>query len=938
MFKYWMTDHDKYRAGYKNRIDNIKYFEKNNIEIIKHWLYDHGNGENSGGVLVFGVYCTNWETNNVLPFNSEHSGEYLITQLGNFSGSHAMTIVGYNDSIKFDFNGDGQFTNPQGDMSNWEIGAFKVANSWGNTWKNGGFIWLPYRLFFSNNHFQSKPYTCIITEPIYKEEISVKASISYPKRSKLDCFTSSAKNANIAYNNIKQNYGIFKRQGGLYKMRGVYDGPIEVGFNFGERNKGLKIGKVFFGVQEYEDSNPTEGVIHNFSLVDYRWGETFELQCKSTEVPIKNNDKTILSIEYDLLPHENSIIDTMLFSSNMVSRFTTTIANGGIMVVDFSVNIDMYNSNIVVQEGSVLYIKDNAQITSKRGVCKIIINGGQLILGKNVKFNSEEGSKLYVITNTNHFIVSNNTNYSRTGFIGIKGDLTFNNSIFNDCDSLVLAKGNISIDSCTFNSTEVYIGHRPSGITNSISITNSIINNPDNNNGIEINHYPNYFINNNIIKSQEIGLQLSNCGYGISGNQVINKNDISNCNNAGLILYSSMGEITNNHIINNNIGIKLLNRSNFAIYGYQNASSLYETNVISNNAKNELYISQYSYPNYLRYNTIMDNINSGQPYYQLLYYNADTSIYSPNRDIRFNYWGPNFNASQDLYPSQIFNYYPTWIPTRGSFATNFDIVEQIYINGIQNFKSELFDEANTCFRSIIEEYPTTELASNSMKEIFKLEKYLSNDYQQLISFYASDNTIQNTPKLQKLASSLIAKCNTVLEQWQNAIDYYTQIIANHETYEDSVFAAIDLNEVYLLMEESVRKGSTNSSFFSELNSNKKIQHCSTKSYLLSTIPNNCKQNYQIDFSSFLSIDNTSQNFPNPFSETTWIQYSVKKRSSILITIQNTLGQTIKTINEGMKEKGVYKTIINFNSKPKGIYYYTITVNGIPLSSKKMLYL
>jgi len=51
------------------------------------------------------------------------------------SGDHALTIVGYNDDVRFDWNDDVEYTNDEDinddgkvNMWDWEIGAVKIAN------------------------------------------------------------------------------------------------------------------------------------------------------------------------------------------------------------------------------------------------------------------------------------------------------------------------------------------------------------------------------------------------------------------------------------------------------------------------------------------------------------------------------------------------------------------------------------------------------------------------------------------------------------------------------------------------------------------------------------------------------------------------------------------------------------------------------------------
>ena len=52
-------------------------------------------------------------------------------------GGHAMTIVGYDDNIWCDINNNQE-------VDEGELGAFKVANSWGEDWCNNGYVWVAY--------------------------------------------------------------------------------------------------------------------------------------------------------------------------------------------------------------------------------------------------------------------------------------------------------------------------------------------------------------------------------------------------------------------------------------------------------------------------------------------------------------------------------------------------------------------------------------------------------------------------------------------------------------------------------------------------------------------------------------------------------------------------------------------------------------------------
>ncbi len=65
------------------------------------------------------------------------NGEKCVYRVGYSYNGHAMTIVGYDDTLWCDINENGT-------PEDAEYGAFKVANSEGSEWENAGFIWVAY--------------------------------------------------------------------------------------------------------------------------------------------------------------------------------------------------------------------------------------------------------------------------------------------------------------------------------------------------------------------------------------------------------------------------------------------------------------------------------------------------------------------------------------------------------------------------------------------------------------------------------------------------------------------------------------------------------------------------------------------------------------------------------------------------------------------------
>ncbi len=114
---------------------NAPYITSNtdsDLDLIKNYL-------NRGKIITFDCYGCNWYYNTLS--NGEKGILYCTKKLNDAGATlgHALTMVGYNDNVYFDLNGNGTIEDN-------ERGAFKIANSWGTNTANhnDGFVWVMY--------------------------------------------------------------------------------------------------------------------------------------------------------------------------------------------------------------------------------------------------------------------------------------------------------------------------------------------------------------------------------------------------------------------------------------------------------------------------------------------------------------------------------------------------------------------------------------------------------------------------------------------------------------------------------------------------------------------------------------------------------------------------------------------------------------------------
>lgn len=337
----WETGYDKYESSLNNRViewhKNINASTPQGLETLKHWINDHGEGAETGGLANFSCYMfgTNYE---ILPPESAEPGKIIVRNWGNNDGLHAMTIVGYNDNIKFDFNGDGQFTNPVGNMAEWEIGALKVANSHGTSYPGGpysdGFVYMPYRLLAQGpgSIFNNGYVHVLKVKEEHTPKVTIRVKASHPVRDKLNLRAGVAESPGANVPDRMQTYWAYSYQrGGALPMQGNSNEPIEIELDVTSLLDGIIPGKFFIELYESSTGNPYNGELLEFKLVDYDThnGVPIVINYSDASLPQPINSGTNrLSIIYDYLP--STINEEITVNRDVLLQKSISIADGGI--------------------------------------------------------------------------------------------------------------------------------------------------------------------------------------------------------------------------------------------------------------------------------------------------------------------------------------------------------------------------------------------------------------------------------------------------------------------------------------------------------------------------------------------------------------------------------------------------------------------------------
>jgi len=270
----WMSGYTKYESSMENRVKDffmINVGTPSGLDNLKYWMLDHLDGSATGGIVNFAAGVTG-----EFYMNSND----IIVEWGH-TVNHAMTIVGWDDTIEYDFNGDGIITNDIDtnsdgvvDMKDWERGALIMVNSWGTGFGNGGKAYIMYKLLAepagNGGIYYHQVYGIHVKESP-EPQLTLKVKMSHEARNRVKIMPGISSDLSSVHPDEVMLLPLFSMQGGDYPMQGINTLPIEFSLDITPLLSYInpnETAKIFLVIQEIDINNEYAGEIIDFSIVD----------------------------------------------------------------------------------------------------------------------------------------------------------------------------------------------------------------------------------------------------------------------------------------------------------------------------------------------------------------------------------------------------------------------------------------------------------------------------------------------------------------------------------------------------------------------------------------------------------------------------------------------------------------------------------------------
>ncbi|MBS1517576.1 MAG: T9SS type A sorting domain-containing protein [Bacteroidetes bacterium] len=325
----------------------------------------------------------------------------------------------------------------------------------------------------------------------------------------------------------------------------------------------------------------------------------------------------------------------------------------------------------------------------------------------------------------------------------------------------------------------------------------------------------------------------------------------------------------------------------------------------------------------------------------------------------------------------------------GDFMNGDGEDESMFGQALMSKRNKNFTEAIELLKTVINNYDTSDYLPSSIDELYT--NYQNKDTSSLqlntdilfgdLKQYLESKITQhaNNYTIVDKAYSYYLMCLTKMDDYDEAIVGYENIMSNHPEPERRLLASWDRSALTLLQNGSgqgdndsfsesrneknvkdkpvhsiAKTNFKNSDNYSDLNSDQnsgsKFSNDSYRKVLETKIikynPSNQTEldkkitedlNFllglktsEITETQNIKVDKfqLNQNYPNPFNPSTKIAYSIPVSGNISIKIYDLTGKEVKTLVNEFKNAGIYSIEFNGSGLSSGVYFYTLNVKEI----------
>jgi hypothetical protein len=278
----WMSGYDRYFQAMHNRVESWGTFPlrtPEDLRKVKAWLHNHDDPAQKVGGLLYFLALWRGRKEVKVPAGQYEAGKTLYLSWGE-QLAHAMTLVGYDDDVGYDVNGDGLITNDvdlDGDgkltLADHERGAFLFANSKGTDFGDSGKAYVLYRVWGLKDGGARPTLYWVKPKKDYRPTLTLKLRFSFSDRSALRLSAGFARDPKADAPDRVFRPAVFngRLRVGSVPMRGRNNpDPIEIGLDLSHLadSTGGPAGK-FFLTLDRRDGSGAAGELLQASVRSY---------------------------------------------------------------------------------------------------------------------------------------------------------------------------------------------------------------------------------------------------------------------------------------------------------------------------------------------------------------------------------------------------------------------------------------------------------------------------------------------------------------------------------------------------------------------------------------------------------------------------------------------------------------------------------------------